>query len=375
MTSFADPVIVLSLVAAATAGAVAAWFAARLVNARLDRIESRMGSVAADLARATSEGARHREAGAAEAAVAATRADVERLSESIASFATRATAQADAVGAVLRQNNRSVGARIDALVDWMARGGGAEERTLLARELEERDFFAETLGEGRIRPLQLPQIFPGIEAESVEIGAIDPDTKHPNQVDMLYVCAIARHRRAQRIFEFGTYLGRTTYHLARGPHVETVYTLDLDPAGPYPKGLKIGRAVKAVHDRDLQGHFYRNTPEAAKVVQLHGDSRTFDYTPYAGQMDLVFVDGGHTYEMVVNDTRHALTVVKPGGVILWHDFAPKGRDVAALAREFARDRTLFWIEDTSLLCYIDGVDATSFDAATPAYSRSLIKPD
>jgi predicted O-methyltransferase YrrM len=307
-------------------GGVAAWSALNRLRARLRALDQHLAALHAGLSEL--------------------RTDVARQSTEVTAVAARANAQSDALGAVIRQLNRSVVTRIDLLADWMSKGGAADSRTQLARELEERDFFVETLGEGRIRPLHLPQLFPGIEAQRVEIGTIDPDTKHPNQVDMLYVCAIARHRRARRVFEFGTYLGRTTYHLALGEHVERVYTLDLDPAGPYPKGLKIGRAIKAVHERDLQGYFYRGTAAAERIVQLHGDSRTFDYTPYAGQMDLVFVDGGHTYEMVANDTQHALSLVKPGGIVIWHDFAPKGRDVAALAREFARERPLLWIVDT-----------------------------
>jgi predicted O-methyltransferase YrrM len=347
---------VLVVVLFAGAG-LAAWVALNRLRARLRDLDRRVAAL---------------NAGEAQAAL---RVDLARVSREVAAFAGRADAQADGLGAVLRQLNRSVVTRIDLLVEHLAHSNGPDARAQLARELEERDFFVETLSEGRIRPLHLPRLFPGIEAERVEIGAIDPDTKHPNQVDMLYVCAIARHRRARRVFEFGTYLGRTTYHLALGEHVERVYTLDLDPAGSYPMGLKIGRAVRAVHERDLQGYFYRETPVADRIVQLHGDSRTFDYAPYAGQMDLVFVDGGHTYEMVANDTKHALTVLKPGGIVIWHDFAPKGRDVAALAREFARERSLFWIEDTSLLVLIDGVDAVSYEAPTPVYSRTLIKPD
>ncbi|HVZ19714.1 MAG TPA: class I SAM-dependent methyltransferase, partial [Vicinamibacterales bacterium] len=250
----------------------------------------------------------------------------------------------------------------------------AEGRKMLAREFDEREYFVETLAEGRIRSLQLAQVFPGIEAQAVEIGVIDPETKHPNHVDMHYVCAIARHVRARRIFEFGTYLGRTTYHLALGAEVDEVCTLDLDPAGGYPADLKIGRAVRAVHERGLQGYFYQGTDASRRIRQLHGDSRTFDYAPFAGRMDLVFVDGGHTYDLVANDTDRALRLIRPGGVIVWHDFAPKGRDVARLAREFARERPLFWIADTSLLVYVDGVDALAHEAPTPAYARSVIKP-
>jgi predicted O-methyltransferase YrrM len=301
-------------------------------------------------------------------------AQLARLAATVDGLRREMAADGDVSRTVLNEVRQSLGLRIDALADWAAAGAAAERRALLAREFEERDHFVETLAEGHIRPLQLAQVFPGIEAQAVEIGVIDPETRHPNHVDMLYVCAMARHLRARRVFEFGTYLGRTTYHLALGQHVEQVITLDLSPAGAYPADLKIGRAVRAVHERGLQGHFYRGTDAAGRIVQLHGDSRTFDYGPYAGRMDFVFVDGGHTYDLVANDTERALALIRPGGVIVWHDFAPKGRDVARLARQLARTRALFWIGDTSLLVYIDGVDAMAHPAATPVYARSVIKP-
>jgi predicted O-methyltransferase YrrM len=241
------------------------------------------------------------------------------------------------------------------------------------RAAEERELFEATLRDCPIRPLTLPRMFPGIERQAIEIEVIDPETKHPNHVDMLYVCAIARHVRARRVFEFGTYLGRTTLHLALGADVETVFTLDLDPAGTYP-ALELGRAVRAVHERGLQGHFFQHHPRRDRITQLHGDSRTFDYAPYRASIDFVFVDGGHSYEMIANDTEKAFTMLRPGGVVVWHDFAPKGRDVVLFAREFSRTRPLFWVVDTSLLVYVDGVDPLTYDAPLPVYDRSLIKP-
>jgi predicted O-methyltransferase YrrM len=36
-------------------------------------------------------------------------------------------------------------------------------------------------------------------------------------------------------------------------------------------------------------------------------------------VDLVFIDAGHTYDYVKRDTDQALTMLRPGGVIVWHD--------------------------------------------------------
>jgi len=35
---------------------------------------------------------------------------------------------------------------------------------------------------------------------------------------------------------------------------------------------------------------------------------------------MVFVDAGHTYRYVKSDTEKALKMLRPGGVILWHDY-------------------------------------------------------
>ena len=36
-------------------------------------------------------------------------------------------------------------------------------------------------------------------------------------------------------------------------------------------------------------------------------------------MDFAFIDAGHTYLCVRNDTEKTLSVMRPGGLVLWHD--------------------------------------------------------
>ena len=67
-------------------------------------------------------------------------------------------------------------------------------------------------------------------------------------------------------------------------------------------------------------YYYGGTEVEPKITQLFGDSKSFDAAPYAGQCDLVFVDGSHAYSYVKNDTEKALAMTRPGGVILWHDY-------------------------------------------------------
>ena len=64
-----------------------------------------------------------------------------------------------------------------------------------------------------------------------------------------------------------------------------------------------------------------------KVTFLRSDSAKFDTTPYLNSMDLVFVDGAHSYEYVKNDTEKGLEMLRPGGIIAWHDCTPSHPDV------------------------------------------------
>jgi hypothetical protein len=69
---------------------------------------------------------------------------------------------------------------------------------------------------------------------------------------------------------------------------------------------------------------YRHKSGCEKITQFYGNSVTFDCTPCLAQADLVFVDSGHDFDTVLSDTQNALRIVRPGGVVLWHDFANYG---------------------------------------------------
>ncbi len=71
------------------------------------------------------------------------------------------------------------------------------------------------------------------------------------------------------------------------------------------------------------GRLYREKNLGHRVCQIYCDSRVWDTSAYpADFFDSALVDGGHTPEVVVSDTRKALSVLRPGGLILWHDFCP-----------------------------------------------------
>jgi predicted O-methyltransferase YrrM len=215
----------------------------------------------------------------------------------------------------------------------------------------------------RLRELYLAELFPGIGDVSVSVGAINEESGLPNKVDMLYVSAIAAYFNVRKIFEIGTYLGRTTYHLARSVPEGTVYTLDLPPTQAGEYGPYLGAYLEA-----------RRCP--SNVVRLEEDSRRFNTTPYQAQIDLVFVDADHSYEMVANDTSKALELVRPNGLVIWHDYAPKTPGVYRFLRDFSQTQPIFHVRNTALAIYRQGVDSTRFEASAMLPSlEARFKPD
>ncbi len=212
-----------------------------------------------------------------------------------------------------------------------------------------------------LRELPLTAIFPGVERCSIPLGAINSETGHANHAEMLYVVGAAAYRNARRIFEFGTFMGRTTYHLAATTVDAHVWTLDLPrDANPWPFAGHVGS-------------YFFDTPEAARITSLREDSTSFDPAPFRGSMDFVWVDADHSYSGVKNDTAKALQLLAPGGTIMWHDFSADSPGLVEFFAEFTQGQPLFHLAKTSVLMHIDGIDPLGFVPHPVPFSRSVFK--
>ncbi|MGA8499741.1 MAG: class I SAM-dependent methyltransferase [Xanthobacteraceae bacterium] len=170
------------------------------------------------------------------------------------------------------------------------------------------------------------------------------------------ICNFAK--TAGRIFEFGTCTGKTAYLLALNSPPETrVTTLTL---GPEQAASYRAENADAAHDTNralaesvFSRFFYTGTPQAAKIEQLLCDSKVFDETDYREQFDLIFIDGSHAKSYVENDTDKALRMVKPGGVILWHDYRGPLRTegVFGTLNALSQKLPLVHIKGTCLVAY------------------------
>ncbi len=172
--------------------------------------------------------------------------------------------------------------------------------------------------------------------------------------ELAYLALLTAAIQPQKIFEIGTYRGRTALNFAlNSPPGCKVYTLDLPPERKSALARQVYPTDKVMIHDSLPEAEYRGKDVAHKIEQLYGDSTAFDFSPYYGQIDLVFVDGAHDYQAVQSDTLHALRMCRPGGLVVWHDFANYGdyHDVTRAVLDVLPAEEVTQIANTQLAVY------------------------
>lgn len=166
----------------------------------------------------------------------------------------------------------------------------------------------------------------------IDVREIDAVDGNVSERELIAICRMVRSAQPKMLFEFGTFDGRTTINMAvnAAPGAK-VYTLDLPRSGIPTSASGIHAHEIVYADKPTSGERYRGTDAESSIVQYYGDSGTFDFSPFYGSIDFVFIDASHTFEYVVNDSMQALRMLSPsGGTIVWHDYGRWDGVTAAL---------------------------------------------
>ncbi|MDD3313838.1 class I SAM-dependent methyltransferase [Pseudodesulfovibrio sp.] len=111
-----------------------------------------------------------------------------------------------------------------------------------------------------------------------------------------------------------------------------------------------------IRDDAMYGMFLRNIREASadllirpvRAPSVEGAKRFLD-----NSLDILFVDGNHSYECCLEDLEAWYSKVKPGGTILGHDYyADTKNGVYRAAQEFAAKNALAVQEPEGLRFFI-----------------------
>jgi predicted O-methyltransferase YrrM len=196
-------------------------------------------------------------------------------------------------------------------------------------------------------------IFPDTkEAFKIVIEHLPKADKSLPLHELASLAFITKVVKPKQIFEIGTYGGRTALNFAQNSLEDCIiWTLDL----PISEASALTNATKGNVERSTYtGTDYKGKDAEGKIRQLYHSSPAFDFSPYFGKIDIVFVNGVHHYEAAKSDTINALQMVKPNGFIIWHDFANYGdtNGVTRAALEMLPGDNVVQIATTQLAFYV-----------------------
>jgi predicted O-methyltransferase YrrM len=163
-----------------------------------------------------------------------------------------------------------------------------------------------------------------------------------NELEVLV--ALVRSVAPLRVLEIGVNFGQTARLLLDNvPSIQSYVGVDVLPGYATIKEKQRNEVPKA------PGTLVKNDPRFHLMLSERG---SFDLTPGIGEFDVVFVDGDHGRAAVEYDTALATQIVRPDGIIIWHDYFIHEEvptlDVRPVLDELSATRPIFHVEDTWL---------------------------
>lgn len=207
-------------------------------------------------------------------------------------------------------------------------------------------------------PSNMNKIFPAeLEKGSIQLENFLGHWGNVSVEELCKICLIVKYFQPKRILEMGTYNGMTTLQMAlNAPKDAVVYTLDL-PEDISTEGMELTEldihVAKNLKDKfgTSTGSYFKNRKDV-NIVQLWGDSATFDYSVIGGKADVIFIDAAHDYANKKIDSENAFKLLEKNGVIIWHDFtSPANPDVTRYILDLSKEYQLYHIRNTMLAVY------------------------
>jgi predicted O-methyltransferase YrrM len=149
-----------------------------------------------------------------------------------------------------------------------------------------------------------------------------PFSPYLNAHETSILLALVRSVRPRVMIEFGCNEGVTAKRLLE--HVPTLQKyIGIDVPFGYSTTLSCQR-----NEVPVNAGWY-----AADDPRFFLFTAWFLHTGQLEPCDAVFIDGDHSEQAVLHESRMARTLVRPGGIIVWHDFTNAAVEVTdALAR-------------------------------------------
>jgi hypothetical protein len=171
--------------------------------------------------------------------------------------------------------------------------------------------------------------------------------------ELVVLATVTRVLQPRRVFEIGTFLGRTTcLFILNAPATAEIVTLDLPldvDAASVSRDEYVDSDLELVEQRRV-GCVLDELQLGGRYTQLLCDSRSLDPAPYRDRVELGFIDGAHALEYVRNDTEKMAAMMADRGLVFWHDYGGKGRfrDLTGYLDSLSRHIAVYRIPGTTL---------------------------
>ncbi len=128
--------------------------------------------------------------------------------------------------------------------------------------------------------------------------------------DLQLLTTLASKEEINSYFEIGTWRGESVHNVAK--FVKESATMNLSAKEMIELGWNKKYALQ-------HGILSKKNPE---ILHLEGNTKNYDFKSLNKKYDLIFIDGDHSYEMVLNDTKNVFrNLVHENSIIVWHDYA------------------------------------------------------
>ena len=155
-----------------------------------------------------------------------------------------------------------------------------------------------------------------IGTRALDWGRLPKRFMNPGELDVL-VALCRTVDRPSVIVEFGVNIGRTACAL-----LETLGGIEHYVGIDVPPGYVTEKAVQRNEVPDAPGHMAAHFPAFQLLLRANGSHDLVEQDLPA--FDIAFIDGDHSRRGVEQDTALAEARVRPGGLIIWHDYHDLG---------------------------------------------------
>lgn len=150
---------------------------------------------------------------------------------------------------------------------------------------------------------------------------------HEEALALFRMAMLLPHR--SRLLEIGSYRGGSTVALGHAALLKQHDIYCVDVWGGYQQQPDfVNMDSSKLHDMTILQEFIRNTSFVKdRLCMLRGNSADFREILTSDLFSMVFIDGAHDYDSVVEDIIFGLKVIRPGGILCGHDYHSRGIDV------------------------------------------------